>query len=223
MSAGGVRSAVLVALAALTVHVGAADLPAQQARTERGGWALEARSGLALPSGALSDLARAGPAGSVGGLYWLGPRLAARVDVGFERYGASSSFGPYEDEGPAVRMWRTTAGVQLRFTEEEPENWSTILGLGVGAATLDTDGFLVPVTDRLTEFQLDETYPEAYGQVRASYDASERLRILIGVEGHLTLASSEDTEVFEAASGGRVEAFDVVAAFPLTVGVELGL
>jgi hypothetical protein len=218
-----VRAVLAVVLALAAVHSSAPDARAQEYGPDRDGWALDARSGLALPAGALSELARPGPAVGLGGLYWIGPKVAARADVGFERYASSSSFGPYEDEGPAVRMWRTTAGVQLRFTEEDPEDWSTILGVGVGAATLDTQGFLVPVTDRFTGFQLDQTYPEAYGRVRASYDASERVRILIGVEGHLTLASSGDTEVFEAATGGRVEAFDVVAAFPLTVGVELGL
>lgn len=217
------RSVLVAALTVAAALASAPDARAQAYGPDRDGWALDARSGLALPAGALSELASPGPAVGVGGLYWIGPKIAARADFGFERYASSSAFGPYEEDGPAVRMWRTTVGVQLRFTEEDPEDWSTILGLGVGAATLDTQGFLVPVTDRFTGFQLDQTYPEAYGQVRASYDASERVRILIGLEGHLTLASSEDTEVFEAATDGRVEAFDVVAAFPLTVGVELGL
>lgn len=223
MSAAGLSRRTIVVVALLAVPVLHARSAAQTPPGERSGWALEARSGFALPAGALSELASPGPAVGVGGLYWIGPKVAARADFGFERYASSSPFGPYEEEGPAVRMWRTTVGVQLRFTEEDPENWSTILGLGVGAATLDTQGFLVPVTDRYAGFQLDQTYPEAYGQVRASYEPSERIRLLIGVEGHLTLTSSEDTRVFEAATDGRVEAFDVVAAFPLTVGVELGL
>lgn len=194
---------------------------AARAQEEIGpGWSADARAGVALPAGELAGVAEPGPTLGVGAAYWLGSRVALRGDVSLDLYNEAEPFGPFEQEGPDLRAWHTTAGVIVRFTEEDDPRLTTDLGAGLGAVSFDGDRFLVPATDRTEPTSFEQTYLTPYASARVGYELSDRARLHAEFRATLILADEEDTRVFEAATGGRVQRFDTAGRLPFTVGVS---
>lgn len=187
------------------------------------GWSFEGRSGVALSGGGLADVTKPGPIYGIGASYWLSPNVALQADGDVELYNGGKPFGPLQEKGPDVRLWHSTAGVLIRFTEEDVPRWVTELGFGLGAVVFDTEPFLVPTAQGAQTFQLDETYVNSYGRLRIGYTATERLLLYLGVRSHFIVTNTEDTRAFEAATEGRSEAFGVAWTFPIRFGVSVGL
>lgn len=217
-----IRAAAVLATGLLSLLVLAGPARGQGAEDFEG-WAVDARSGVALGAGGLADLADPGPAFGVGGSYWFTPSVAARADLDLEYYNRTEPFGPLEEEGPAVRLWHSTAGVLLRFTNEELSRWSTLIGAGAGLTRFETDSFLVPATGEVRPFEFSDTYFALYGELRVAYEVSRRVRVYLGGRSRFIEAEEQDTQVFREATGGRVEPFGTVASFPFVLGASVGI
>lgn len=216
------RAGAPLALALLSLLV-LADPGRGQGAEDFEGWAADARSGIALGAGALADLAEPGPTFGAGGSYWLTPSAAVRADVDLELYDNTEPFGPLEEEGPDVRLWHSTVGALLRFTNSEAPRWSTLIGAGAGLTNFDTDSFLIPATVEPRPFEFSDTYFTTYARLRVAYEVSRRVRVYLGGRSHFIVADEEDTEVFRVASGGRIQPFGTVASFPFVLGASVGL
>ena len=215
------RSASLLVVLMVFPLTAADDALAQEGHTGTG-LRVDARAGVALPSGELSEVSKAGPAVGVGATYWISETLGVRADGLLDLYRERDSFGPLEDEGPQMRAWHSSAGVALRFTTDEHEAVSTILGVGAGATFLESDSFLLPTASGPTEFEFRETYPAPYARLRVAYEILDRIDLAFDVRTDVILSEKSDTRVFEAATAGRVDPFAVAPTIPLTAGVSVG-
>ncbi len=186
-------------------------------------WDLEARGGVVATVGETRNLADPGPTVGLGLSYRLTPVVSLRGDARVDLLSPESSFGPLQEEGPGVRVWNTTAGVLLRFTNDRLPGWSTLVGLGAGASTFDTDAFLVPVSGEAEPFEYTDTYLTTYAELRFGYRVSEAARLSLGIRPQLIVTDEEATEIFEVATDGRVSSFGTSGSFPVTLGVSLGI
>lgn len=194
-----------------------------QESPEVGYWDLEARAGVVAPSGETRNLAGPGPTVGLGLSYRLTPVVSLRGDARVDLMSPESSFGPLQEEGPGVRVWNTTAGVLLRFTNDRLPGWSTLVGVGAGASTFDTDAFLIPVSGQAELFEFTDTYLTTYAELRFGYELAESARLSLGIRPQLIVTDEDATEIFEAATDGGVSPFGTTGSFPVTLGVSLGL
>lgn len=192
-----------------------------QEETPARGWALDARAGITTTVGEMRNLSGPGPTLGAGVAYWLNPNVAIRGDVDAAFLGSEEPFGPLQEVGPKIRLWHTTAGVLLRFTTEELPRWTTLIGVGAGATTFDTDPFLIPVSGQARRFEFGDTYFSSYARLRIGYEVSEDARISLGIRSNLILTDEEATEIFQVATDGRASAFGTTGSFPVTLGVSL--
>lgn len=206
----------------LSIPLLAAAVHAQEV-SRAGDWTLEGRGGVVTTVGEMRNLAGPGPTAGLGLSYRLTPAVSLRGDARVDLLSRESGFGPLEEEGPAVRIWNTTAGVLLRFTNDRLPGWSTLLGLGAGASTFDTDAFLIPVSGQAEPFEFTETYFTSYAELRIGYEVTESTRLSLGIRSQLLVTDEDATEIFEAATDGRVSAFGAAGTFPVTLGLSLGI
>lgn len=182
---------------------------------------VNARSGITTTVGEMRNLSGPGPTVGVGVAYWFTPSVSLRGDVDAGFLGAEESFGPLQQTGPNIRLWHTTAGVLLRFTRKELPKWTTLLGIGGGATTFDTDPFLIPVSGEARPFEFSDTYFSAYAQLRIGYEVSENALISLGIRSNLIVTDEEATEIFQVATDGRAAPFGTTGSFPVTLGLSL--
>lgn len=194
-----------------------------QESTDQEVWDLEGRGGVVATVGETRNLADPGPTVGLGLSYRLTPVVSLRGDARLDLLSPESSFGPLQEEGPGVRVWNTTAGVLLRFTNDRLPGWSTLVGLGAGASTFDTDAFLIPVSGQAELFEFTDTYLTTYAELRFGYRISESARLSLGIRPQLIVADEEATEIFEVATDGRVSPFGTVGSFPVSLGLSLGI
>lgn len=189
-------------------------------------WSIDARGGIGVPAGDLSDLADVGPSFGLGVAYKIHPRIALRVDGDLDIYsGADFESQAAQPQAPDLNLWHYSGGVEFEITRPGASRWDVTANLGAGATTVDGDAFTGgPVENpntETTEIDFNETYFTANGGLKVGYDVHRNVNVYAGGQWFLTFADEDDTAVFDPVSGGEVQAFDTMSSIPLTLGVKL--
>ena len=125
------------AAAVATVLVLAA---AGEARAQ--GFGVDAGVGTDIPMAEMEDHWQVGPSFGLGLVAHVSDRVALRAD-GELALNAGSDL-PSGARAPDLTQFRYTGGVEMLFTDPDVPGWYTVIGLGAGGASLDTDAFTLP-------------------------------------------------------------------------------
>lgn len=187
----------------------------------------EGRAGIAIPAGAMADLADVGPAFGIGAAYEVRPRVAIRLDADLGLYGGSDFDAAAAEQsiGPDVNLWHLTASAEVDLTDPAAGMpWRVTATGGLGATVFDADPFDEAVDNPRTGEEdvreFDETYLTLASGLKAAYRVAPRLEAYGSLQWFLAFADEDDTAVFTELSGTEVSPFSTVSSFPLTVGVR---
>lgn len=194
--------------------------PAQaQMSGETGTWSIDARGGVAVPAGDLSDAVDVGPTFGLGIAYRVHPRVSIRVDGDLDIYsGADLQTGAGTFELPDLNLWHYNAGVGIELTEPGASRWDVTANLGAGATTFDGDAFTT--SGGTTVEGLSETYFTANGGLKFGYDVHPNVNVYAGGQWYLAFTDEEDTAGLTGGTG-QGEGLDTASSLPLTLGVKL--
>lgn len=205
--------------AALALAVAAALAPADaQAQGAEHPWSIDARGGIAVPAGDLSDAVDVGPSFGLGIAYRIHPRIALRVDGDLDVYsGADLETAGGQVELPDLNLWHYNAGLAFEVTRPGASPWDVTANLGAGATTFDGDA---PAGGGSTvdDGGLSETYFTANGGLRVGYDVHESVNVYAGGQWYLAFTDEEDTA---GVAGPEAQGFDTASSIPLTLGVKI--
>lgn len=191
---------------------------------------VDARAGWAVPTGALTDFARAGPSYALGVSYWLSDRLALRVEGAFDDF-RTRSFSASTPEveaflgvasGPRIsmRVWHYTAGLRFGLT---PLGARLALNAkaGLGFAHTATDATTGALSDPLgSSLTLSESHldPAANAGLQLAYRLDDRLQVFGGAELRAAFGASRDAD-----DTFVVRPFGTVLTVPVTAGFRMSL
>lgn len=201
------RSASAALLAATLLLAGPGEARAQ-------GFGIEAGTGLWIPAGELTDVWKAGPAFGLGFVAPVSDVVYLRAD-GNLAFDAGDRFDNGV-EAPDLTQFRYTGGVELRFTDDEVPNWFTVLGLGAGGVTYDTDSFRLP-GGALSSFE--ETFFTLYGELRVGYRVNRHLAF--SLQHRTWLDAMDGGTGFQVLSQGQVDGFEGEWNFPFQLRTEI--
>ena len=175
-----------------------------------------AHSGIAVPLGVFADYTDIG--GSFG-VQITGPTLGP-VDLvlsgGADFLNGNSTYGI-----PDMRLWRYQAGIDAELLGRDTERWGVRAGLGVGATTFRSNGFLVlgsPI-----EQSFEKTYLTGSGAVEVVVEADENLEGYFGARAHWTPMDEDDTQVLRNRAPNGLDAISSSLSVPLTLGLRMYL
>lgn len=185
----------------------------------------EARGGLTVPMGELSDLADPGPgfAGAVS--YHFSPWVAVQAVGGVDLFpGKDVTAQGFPEQTPDIELWHVGGGLVGTYGPEQSP-WSvsvngTVLATSFETATFDELVFDPDTGDPIGDFS--ENYVTVAGGLRIAYDVTSRIAAFVHGEYRILLADEADTEVFELLSP-EVTAFDTESTLPLTAGASVRL
>lgn len=203
-----VRSIGAAAVAAILVLAGAGEARAQDIGVEAG-------VGADIPLGEMADYWQVGPSFGLGMVADVSERVSLRAD-GELAFNAGSGL-PGGAQAPDLTQFRYTGGIEMLFTDPGVEDWYTVVGVGAGGASLETDAFLLPGGEAA---DFDETHFTAYGAVRVGYRVSPHVAFSLRSRLYLTVMDREDTRVFSDLTGGLTEVPDEEFTLPTQIRAE---
>lgn len=176
----------------LLVH----GLPAdgQTFREDTDTWELGLRAGFASPKGDLGDLGDDGVFVGAGLGYGVGPRVALRVEVGFEnleRGGRPRTLGGVR--GPRIDVWHLLAGPELILTEPTATPWSVALTVEAGASYLDVTASLGESGGVPAQTGWKTT---GYAGLVVGYELTRSLMVFARSGGYVMLGDARDPDDF---------------------------
>lgn len=205
-SAGAATAAAVLAAGLLLAGAG-------EARAQ--GIGVDAGVGASIPMAAMQDAWQIGPSFGLGLVGRVSDRLALRAD-GELGLNAGARFAN-DEQGPDLTDFRYTAGVEMRFTNPEVEDWYTVVGVGAGGASMTTDEFRRP-NGALDE--IAETYFTAYGALRVGYRVNPHVAFSLRSRLYLTVMDPEDSEGLVALSDGEAGGFEEEWTLPTQLRAE---
>jgi hypothetical protein len=175
-----------------------------------------ALSGIAVPLGVFADYMDVGPSF---GLQVSGPALGP-VDLllsgGADMLNGNSRYGL-----PDMRLWRYQAGVGAELLGRDTERWGLRAGLGLGATTFRSNGFLRVGSPEEQVFE--KTYLTGSGGVELVVEADENLEGYFGARAHWTPMDEDDTQVLRNRAPNSLGAISSSLSVPLTLGLRIHL
>ncbi len=173
-----------------------------------------AHSGLVVPLGVFADYMDIGPSF---GLQISGPALGP-VDVvlfgGADMLNGNGTYGL-----PDIRLWRYQAGVGREVLGRDTERWGLRAGLGVGATTFRSNGFLRVGTPQLQTFE--KTYLTGSGALELVVEADDNIEGYFGARAHWTPMDEDDTQVLRNRAPGSLDALSSSLSVPVTLGLRI--
>lgn len=203
-----VRSVGAAAVAAMLVLAGAGEARAQ-------GFGVEAGAGADIPLAEMADHWQVGPSFGLGLVAHVSERVALRADG--ELAINAGSVLPNGARAPELTQFRYTGGVEMRFTDPEVPGWYTVIGVGAGGASLDTDAFTLPGGQTV---DFGDTFFTGYGAVRVGYRVSPHVAFSVRSRLYMTVMDRSDTQIFSDLSGGATGAPDEEFTLPTQVRAE---
>ena len=175
-------------------------------------WAFDARAGIAVPAGDLSDLLGTGPAFGVGVAYSLSPRVALRLDGELEILGK-------DEGGDEARLWHYTAGLGVELTNPDARTISIAAIVAAGGTSFNTRlGLrLLPGGELPERLPLLQTSFTLATGLRVAGRVSDKLKVFLDAGWRLMLVNADAREN----QFGRTEGFDEVSSFPITAGLAV--
>lgn len=173
-----------------------------------------AQSGIAVPLGVFADYMDIGPSF---GLQVTGPTLGP-VDVvlfgGADMLNGNGTYGL-----PDVRLWRYQAGVGTEVLGRDSDRWGLRAGLGVGATTFRSNGFLRVGSPQMQSFE--KTYLTGSGALELVVEADENLEGYFAARAHWTPMDEDDTQVLRNRAPDSLDALSSSLSVPLTLGLRI--
>lgn len=190
---------------------------------ERGRGFVEASPGVAFPLSDLGDVQDPGPAASLGGTYWVHPRVGVRLagGIAFLRGADAPSGGRAM---PDMRVLSAEGGVDVALIPPT-SRFRMTAGVGGGFAIYDTDQFAEPIFNPATD-QADadfhQAYPTVSGRLKFAYAVEPRIAVFAAGGARLGFADGTETALFSAfAPAVGEEGADLLWTVPATAGVEV--
>lgn len=187
---------------------------------------VEARGGAAFPMGDLADTADPGFGVGLTVGHPLTNRLSLTLDGGVNAFGEEGRFDEFR--AFSVAVWHYTAGVRYRLTDATATPWMVALTGGLGASTLDSDGFTVsgvgpPRNPRTGEVatDLEGTYLTTAGGVRVERPVTGALSLFADVRASAAFADEGETAILAVATADEADALGVAISVPVTLGVRV--
>lgn len=188
---------------------------------------VETRAGASFPVGDLADTADPG----LGLGVTLSRPLSARFALSLE--GGVSSLEERRFD-PSVRsfsvtLWQVTAGLRYRLTDRAATDWKLSLGAGLGASTLDSDGFGVlgvasplrnPRTGAVVE-DLGGTFLSATGGIRVARPLTGALSLVADVRANIVFVDEDETAILPLVTAGGADPLGTTISVPVTAGLEI--
>lgn len=220
--------AVLGAIAVGLLAVAPAAVDAQVPGPDREGfiryspifWSFDARGGVAIPAGDLSEVADAGPTIGAGFAYFLNPRFALRLDGNVDLMKGKDEGGA---DAPDLRAWNYTGGVEIHVTEPSERGLSFLFDLGAGGVTFDSDRFAgeLGTGQQFTNARFRNTYFALKGGARLGVNVSEVANLFLSGGVRLLFASEDGSQLLAAFYG--VEPFSTVFTIPVEGGLRINI
>lgn len=205
-------------LAAVIAH------PRTASAQQTGSWSVDARGGLAIPAGDLSEFEDLGGNAEIGVAYWVHPRLALRVDGGVDILSGkdASDTGILVPQVPDMTLFHYVGGVEFRVTPPEGTRWDVTVNVEAGATTIDTDDDPAFTTGPGSNADFTKTYFTGNGGLRIGYQVSPRFAVFAGGQAYLIAADEQETQVFTAFSSDvDPSGFSTAWTFPVQVGARV--
>lgn len=209
------RAATLSLTALAFLAFGAAGPAQAQMMGDSPQWTVDARGGIAIPTGDVSDLPidDTGPAVGLGVGYRLSSRFAITADGSAEFY--TGEF----DGAPSIRFLHYNGGLEADVTQAQSALDVTV-NVGAGATTWDTDA-LTPPGGGDNEFSA--TYFTVNGGLQVGYAFASNATFFASGQWYQQFADEEETARLAKISPDLNEGFDSASSVPLTAGFKFRL
>ncbi|HKK28676.1 MAG TPA: outer membrane beta-barrel protein [Gemmatimonadota bacterium] len=160
---------------AALVAVATSPLAAQQSGT----WEFNARGGVAVPAGKLTDASKAGPTVGIGAAYWITPRigLSADHDMSFLQ-GKTIGTAQASD----LNLWQYGGGAIVSLLNPATTHWLAYASLGAGATTFDPRTTGASTSTRFT----------TNGGLRLGYRVGRSADVFLGSQAYLMFVDKTD-------------------------------
>lgn len=180
---------------------------------------LEPSAGVAIPLGALEDIAD--PGFAVGGAVtcFFHPNIGLRGQVQGEFLNDRvDPFGVVPS--PPLTLLHVTGGFEVNFAPPAYQVQPLTFRIQLGGGATHVSGDATYGDGSSVDFS--RTYPTVTGGVQLGYRLAPRVEAFAGAAAHLVLFDEEDTEVF-AARSQQVDTFSEGWSLPVSAGLRLGL
>lgn len=188
---------------------------------------VDARGGIAVPTGDLADLVDAGPSFGLGLAYRVHPRVSVRVDGDLDLYGGADFDDPgaVQSGAPDMKFLHFSGGLEYDVLRRDQGHWNVTVNGAGGMTVIDSDSFREgPVTNPETqeeEIAFLESYFTANGGLKVGYAVTPMATVYAGAQWYVSFADQEDTAVFRALSPSTVSAFEKAQTVPVTLGLRV--
>jgi len=207
-------------------------------------WSFDVSGGVAIPVGALADVAKLGGTAGIGLAYFLNPRFSLIAEGSFDFMSGksgSNNFSSSDGAGPDLRAWHYTAGFEYYITDPVSDLLFSF-DLGAGGVTYDTDRFTVtgvdcsnpatacisPAPGATTSSTYDQTYFAVNGGLTLGYNFSRTgannipmVTVFIAADAQVGFGKKEDSRALAAGYG--VEPFGTSIIIPVTLGIRINI
>lgn len=160
---------------AALIALAASPVTAQQT----GKWDFNARGGVAVPAGKLTDATRAGATVGIGAAYWLTPRIAISADHDMS-FLQGKTVGTVQ--APDLNLWQYGAGAVVSLLDPATTRWQAYASLGAGATTFDPRTTGASTSTRFT----------TNGGLRLGYRVARSADVFVGSQAYLMFVDRTD-------------------------------
>lgn len=181
------------------------------------------RGGIGIPTGALKDVEKIGPAFTVGLDIGIMPRIALRASGGAEIYsGTGLSTGV---TGPNMTLTHFNGGLLFHLTPpESPSRFTADVNVGGGVTILTSNRRPYSVIENGTAgtviIDYSNLYPAVNAGVTLGYALSSQAEAFVSGQGNLTFVKQTQDILNLALIAPEASALNKMFSFPVTVGLK---
>ncbi|MFQ5690289.1 MAG: hypothetical protein ACE5HQ_08455 [Gemmatimonadota bacterium] len=185
---------------------------------EKGEVDLSFFGGVGVPVSDLQDLFDVGPAFGVDVDYYLGSRLAVRLEGSGEALSGVDDL-PSGNQPPDLTLVHGTLGLKYRLIAPATSRFSVDVNAGGGITVFSTERVIIAQNNQAAEIDISKTYPAINGGVRIGYDVSDLINVFVGGSIDLTFGDSDELDVFQVLDPS-ISSFDTFYSIPLVGGIS---
>ncbi len=206
-------------------------------------WSFDFFGGVALPTGDLGDISKAGPSFGVGADYYVSNRVGLRLEGSLDVLGGDDDGlvvpNPLingDSGAPDIRLYHLNGGVEFDLVDRTNRKVSFSLFVLGGAVFVNSDKFRLPagVSSRFPNGLVLGDWQDAYPELRAGFRlgfqlgdcAPARARVCgdFFINGGVDLMFGDelDTEPIAALYTG-VDPFSTFTSFPIQIGFRINV
>ena len=199
---------------------------AQPAAAQQRPILFDAKGGIGLPVGDLSDVGDVGPAFNLNINFGINDRLYVRGGGGAELYGGFDA-GQVGSEGInelEINLVHLDAGLLYLLTRPAESGFFASANATGGVTNLNVPRVETSVGASAVEIDISELYPSAGVGLTAGYAVSPQVDVYLDAQGYAVFGDEEDTgdlvRVYDDRFDPDLGELSTVYSVPLTVGVR---